>query len=415
MAMTQNRPMATVHVVGGGLSGLAAASALAAEGLPVKLYEATASAGGRARSSSHATLGTLDHGLHLIPGRSREVFRFLERIGARERIVEVPRPYRFASQETGARWELSRMRPLPAASLADYAELANVALTPDSRTAGHFLGPDNALRDDWAGNFTRLSLHTPLDAVSGRAAQKALSQVMGKLHIVRHSLRDSFIEPALHFLDYHGASVYFSHLLNAVGWHEGRISSLHFARKKVPLAPDDLLILAGPPALATSILPGTSPPTSAHSAITLHFAAAHTEKPGTLRFLTEGPMDMLRYDEGVIRAAIRVAGKEWDTEQPALARRCWAILRNMHPELAGAKLGEWSLWREKRAGHLLDLETVALPEVPHHPHPQCILAGDWLDPGATASLESAVKSGHAAASTAHAILGRFPAKTQSFS
>ncbi|MEJ0009227.1 MAG: hypothetical protein WDN72_01000 [Alphaproteobacteria bacterium] len=267
--------------------------------------------------------------------------------------------------KTQREWTLSPRRPLPAASLADLASLARLLGAPDGATAAHFLGEQNPLRGDWARNFARLRLHTPVDQLSARSLRRAfLRSLRGRLYMPKTSLRATFIEPALTFLEYCGGSVYFGHALTRLdGAH------LYFARKKVTLAKGDVVILAVPPAAAALLLPKLAVPESSHSAITLHFAADHGEAPGTLRFLTRGPVDLLRYDDGMLRAALRVADSEWHADPKLLAGRVWALLRRSHPRLDGAPLPEFAIWREKRAGHLLDVATAGMASVPREPAP----------------------------------------------
>jgi len=62
----------SVHIVGAGLAGLAAAVVLAAEGCRVRLYEASAHAGGRCRSYFDDELGCrIDNGNHLLLAGNR--------------------------------------------------------------------------------------------------------------------------------------------------------------------------------------------------------------------------------------------------------------------------------------------------------------------------------------------------------
>ena len=85
----------TVHVVGAGLAGLAAAVELAAQGRRVQLYEAGRHAGGRCRSYFDAELGCrIDNGNHLLLAGNRAALGYLERIGALD-TLEGPRDAAF--------------------------------------------------------------------------------------------------------------------------------------------------------------------------------------------------------------------------------------------------------------------------------------------------------------------------------
>ena len=69
-----------VLVLGGGLAGLSAATALAEAGRRVVLLEGRGSLGGRALSFTHGRTGDeLDTGQHVLMGCYHEMLRFLDR------------------------------------------------------------------------------------------------------------------------------------------------------------------------------------------------------------------------------------------------------------------------------------------------------------------------------------------------
>ena len=85
-----------VAVVGAGVAGLAAASALADAGKRVVVLEARGELGGRATAFKDRETGELvDNGQHVLFGCYHETFRFLRRIGAEGNVrvqpaLEVP-------------------------------------------------------------------------------------------------------------------------------------------------------------------------------------------------------------------------------------------------------------------------------------------------------------------------------------
>ena len=82
---------ADVIVIGGGVAGLATATALANRGARVTVVEARPQLGGRAGSFVDPATGeTVDNGQHILMGCYRETFAFLRRIGAMSRVRVQP-------------------------------------------------------------------------------------------------------------------------------------------------------------------------------------------------------------------------------------------------------------------------------------------------------------------------------------
>src|SRR3954471_13399844 len=81
-------PSGKAYVIGGGVAGLAAATALAARGVAVELFEAGPQAGGRCRSYFDPVLGAvIDNGNHLVLSGNRAVMAYLARIGAKKGLI----------------------------------------------------------------------------------------------------------------------------------------------------------------------------------------------------------------------------------------------------------------------------------------------------------------------------------------
>jgi len=83
--------MPDVIVIGGGVAGLATATALAGRGARVTVVEARPSLGGRAGSYTDPATGeAVDNGQHILMGCYRESFAFLRRVGASSNVTVQP-------------------------------------------------------------------------------------------------------------------------------------------------------------------------------------------------------------------------------------------------------------------------------------------------------------------------------------
>src|SRR5579872_4684813 len=96
----------TVHIIGAGLAGLAAAVRLVDGGKTVVVHEASTRPGGRCRSYyDQATGMMIDNGTHLVLSGNRAALSYVRTIGA-ETGLEGPdaAEFRFVDMATNARW-----------------------------------------------------------------------------------------------------------------------------------------------------------------------------------------------------------------------------------------------------------------------------------------------------------------------
>ena len=83
----------SVHVIGAGLAGLAAACQLTESGHHVVLFEASKTAGGRARSHFDNVLGCrIDNGNHLLLSGNISTLSYLHRVGAKRSLTGPAEP-----------------------------------------------------------------------------------------------------------------------------------------------------------------------------------------------------------------------------------------------------------------------------------------------------------------------------------
>src|SRR6266850_5302817 len=142
----------TVHVIGAGLSGLAAAVRLAERGERVVVHEAAGQAGGRCRSYHDQQLGlVIDNGNHLLLSGNHAALGFLETIGAADRLVGPDAAaFAFVDLKTNERWTLrindgvipwwvfDRNNRPPGTGIGEFVAMAKL-LIPTSKPIGEVI------------------------------------------------------------------------------------------------------------------------------------------------------------------------------------------------------------------------------------------------------------------------------------
>src|ERR1700689_3652491 len=144
----------TVHIIGAGLAGLAAAVRLAPLGRrKVVIHEATAFAGGRCRSYHEAAIGmTIDNGNHLLLSGNGAALTYLRDIGAEQRLIGPQHAeFPFVDLHSGERWTLKfndgplpfwifdRNRRVPGTGPLDYLSLARLLGAREGQSVGEVI------------------------------------------------------------------------------------------------------------------------------------------------------------------------------------------------------------------------------------------------------------------------------------
>lgn len=407
--------MATVHVIGGGLAGLAAAVRLAEAGVQVQLYEAAPQAGGRCRSYHDPALDMeIDNGNHLLLSGNHAALAYLRAIGAEDRLVgPAQAEFPFVDLANGERWLLrindgplpwwilSAGRRVPGTRAIDYVRLVRLLAPPRAMTVCETVPCNGAVYQRLLRPLLLAALNIePREgsaALAGavmRATLAAGGQACRPL-VARGGLGNAFIEPALQFLRRRGTATHFNWRLRALAFNAEQVEALDFGDEKIAIGDGDRVILAVPPVVAAALVPDLLTPTESRAIVNAHFRLRPPAGAPLLLGVINGTVEWIFTFADRLSVTISAADRLLETPREELARTIWR-------EVAAASglpadLPPWQIVRERRA-------TFAAAPAQNARRPRAetawanlTLAGDWTATGLPATIEGAIRSGNRAA------------------
>ena len=406
------------YVVGAGLAGLAAATHLAARGVTVTLFEAAGQAGGRCRSYFDPGFeGVIDNGNHLVLSGNHAIYQYLDRIGAQQHLAGPSRTvFDFVDLQSGARWTLkpndgplpwwlgSAARRVPDTSAGDYLAYGKLLFAGRHQTVGDVVSCKGPLWDRLMHPFLLAALNTDPGTASAQLAGAILKETLAKggqayrPRIATPNLAAAFIDPALAFLQAHGAQVRFNERLRAITFGGRSAAALEFPDATVPLSSHDMVVLAVPPWIAKDLVPRLSTPSEFRSIVNAHFRfPAPAGTPPILGVIGGTAEWIFAFDD---RISVTVSGADAivDKDREELAAILWAdVTRALG---ISEPLPKWQIVKEKRATFAATPAQEARRPATVTGWSNFFLAGDWTDTGLPATIEGAVRSGEKAAALA---------------
>ena len=405
----------TVHIIGAGISGLAAAVRLANAGYRVCVHEATQTAGGRCRSYFDAATNlTIDNGNHLMLSGNRHAVAYARSIGAEAGLVGPPRAqFPFVDLSTGQRWQLDlgdgrlplwvfdKARRVPDTGLRDYIALMPLIWAGAGKPVGKAIPCDGTLYDRLVQPLLLAALNVdPPEGSAGLAGAIVRETLLAggqacRPLIARDGLSSVLIEPAIRLLQQKGASIQFGHELREFVMVGNDIGALRFGDDTIAVTPDDVVVLAVPPRPAASLLPGLKTPLKYRAIVNAHFRFDPPKDAPALLGVVGGLVEWLFAFPQRLSVTISNADRLVDLPREELAQAIWRDVC----KAAGVEgaLPPWQIVRERRATFEATPEQNALRPGPVTAFKNLFLAGDWTDTGLPATIEGSVRSGDRAA------------------
>lgn len=407
-----------VYVLGGGVAGLAAATALAEKGQDVTLIEAAPQAGGRCRSFFDKQLQTyIDNGNHLVLSGNTHAMRYLARIDALNTVEVLPACFFYEEITTGEAWSIdmgTRRYPLhllcpkyriPGTRLIDYWRSRKILSAKASDTIVGVLKPSGALYEKFWASFAVSVLNTAPDEASAALLAPVVRETLGKGSaacrpiLAKRGLGFSFVDPAIEYLKECGADIQLGNRCRHIEVVNNEVLSLDIDGEKISLEDRDIVISALPPSNAKDLLPMLTVPNEYRSIMNAHFRIGSNTYETLITGILGGFAEWLFVRDGIASVTISAADNIVDETSDKLAHRIWqdiAPILNLKPD----QLPTHRIIKEKRATIAQTPEMVSLRPKSATNIRNLLLAGDWTDTGLPATIEGAIQSGHEGASLA---------------
>ena len=401
-------------IAGGGLAGLAAAVSLCEAGIAVSLSDSAAQFGGRCRSYHDPILGTtIDNGNHLVLAGNVAVARYLETIGA---VAPLTGPdhadFAFVDLASDQRWTVaindgrvpwwicSRRRRVPGTKATDYLALAQLLRRGEQRI-DRVIAPHGSLWRNLVDPVFRAVLNTAPEEASSALAGNVLRETLARGGratrplIAATSLSASFIDPALAWLAERSSTARSGRRLRSIEFDGDRVAALEWNDGRQDIASNEGVILAVPPWVALTLVPGLSAPTEHHAIVNAHFAFTRPLAVPSMLGLVGGTAEWLFVYPDRISVTVSAADALLDHDRADLAAIFWADIQRAYG-ITDA-MPKWQIVKERRATFAATPEQNVLRPGTRTAWTNLFLAGDWVQTGMPATIEGAIRSGDTAA------------------
>ncbi|HLF14533.1 MAG TPA: hydroxysqualene dehydroxylase HpnE [Bacteroidota bacterium] len=434
-------------IIGGGLSGLAAAVKISAGGGRVALFEQSPKLGGRCYSYRDATTGeTVDNGQHVLLGSYRALLHYLGVIGTSHRLRAEPSlTLPFHHPDRG--FATLRMASLPAPldltagilkyrflSVREKADLLRAGKWLSSWTPAKAKSIESLTVDEWLTMMgqDRNSRHCFWDPISvsvmnerpDAASALLFARAMRRTFLEKNAdsrmliptvgQTELYVRGAVRFLESRGSLVRLKTPVDGIAL-TGRGTDGVYLRDG-GLVGGGSVISSVPPWALAAILPAdgaTAPILAAARTITpspivsinLWFDRAFMEGEvlGTIGRTVQWVFNRRAIlgegggKGGCVSCVISAARDVMAVSPASLAELAAGELRSVFPGAARAGLVHAVVIKEKRATFSPTPAAEASRPAAASPVRGLFLAGDWTDTGLPATIEGAVVSGYAAA------------------
>ena len=400
-----------MYVIGGGLSGLSTAVNLVDSGLRVTLYESSSNLGGRCRSYFDKKLNqTIDNGNHLVLSGNEYVKKYLKKIGSHHSMWSPAKAeFPFFDLKTGQAWTmrpfsalsmisiLNSSNRIPGSSIHEYMRVLKLVLAREKTVLDCVGGPGPLYKKFWEPLAVSV-LNTEPENASASLFWSVIKQIVlrgekaSKPMIAKKSLSDTFVEPAVRFLEQKRCKILLNSHLTEMKFFKNKVVEIVVSGERIPINDSEAIILALPATLVSALLPKLKTPTEFRPILNGHFKIPINSEHPPLMGLTGGNAQWIFVRNGLASVTISAATSYNDTKNNNLAQTLWGEIC-LALGLNKVKLGPYRILKEKRATFLQSPQQLKLRPGHKTQWDNLSLAGDWIKTGLPATIEGSIKSG----------------------
>jgi hypothetical protein len=294
---------------------------------------------------------------------------------------------------------------MPGTRAWSYLSVLRLARARENAALADVLPQDELYRVLWEP-LAVSALNTPAADASARGFWRVLRKTLGRGGafarplIAKHDLADTFVAPALAYLERRGVGFRPGARLKRLALETDRVTELEFDEGLVKLDEGDRVILAVPPAVAERIVPGLEAPSAEEPIVNAHFATDDPpDTPLEIVAIIGGSAHWVFRRPGLASITVSAARGMVDEAPEILAPRFWEDVVRAFPAL-GATMPPVRIVKEKRATIRQSPADEALRPPAETALANLWLAGDWTRTGLPATIEGSILSGFRAAALA---------------
>jgi len=412
--------MTRAHIIGAGLAGLSAAVQLAQKGFAITMYEQASQAGGRARSFHDSHLDcTIDNGNHLLLSGNYSALDFLTTIGASERLIGPGSArFDFADLETNDRWTINFNRgpvPLwvlyeqsrvPGTSMMDYVAGLKL-LTAGNRSVASLFGDQGQMYRRFWEPFSVAVLNTKPDEAIARLLLPVIRETLAKGAdyskplVARNGLSDTFVDPALKWLERRKADIRFGQRITRLEINNETVTAIKTARHNEAVSQGDVVIVATPPWVTPMLVEGLEAPDEFAPIVNVHFRLngfADKKIITPILGLVGSPAQWLFVRGDIISVTVSAAHDLSEKSAQEISTIIWPEVAKAF-ELDASTIPPVRVIKEHRATFKTTPQQLNRRARAKTACKNLTLAGDWTDTGLPATIEGAIRSGVTAIKT----------------